>query len=721
MREYLDILKRHRWFIVQAVVVVALAAGLTSSLRTPKYGATSLVLLVADDNASGSSGRPVSEQNRHAAAQIAVVRSEEVAREAAKLVRGMTAEQIQARRSVSQRAGSDVLEISGTDIDPVRAREVANAVARGYIENRRRNAVAGLQRAIDEMQTRLVQLQGRIAELDARVGPTDAEGTSLPRPGAALEPPLDPTGPDAAVDTGGQPATPEALKAARYASAVQYQTLFARQQDLIVQKNLARGDAELISEARTPTEPLSPRPKRDAALGGLVGLLLGAGISFLREQLDTRIRDREGVKQAVPLQLLAQLPHDPEMALDPDAVAVLARPHSPMAESVRALRTSLLCLGVTRATKVIVVTSAEAGEGKSLVAANLAAAYAETEARTYLVCGDLRRSRLATVFPGPPSPGLSGLLRSAAVPTSPQRAGAAEAGHSAPIASAGLAVSAALLGTQAPNLHFLPPGSSPPNPAELLGSSRMRILLQDLSATADVVVIDTPPVLPVTDAAVLAAQADAVILVAAVGETHRDSLQQATAILEATGKPLLGVVLNKAHVLLTPYYDEQDGSGSGRGRKRGQRPRDRSGKSSQATIAAPTEGVAEADAEVTVAPPHPVRAPEPLPTPAKVTQHEVGRPVDANMENDAPKPNVVPANSKKLVANNRPPTGNDGTSSDTRPLIVAGQTLINVLRQLEQARRGRAGRRSNQPRPQPGAGVRPAKEAAEVRERIEGE
>lgn len=485
--------------------------------------------------------------NRYVIGQLKIVASEGVAQEAAKSLQGLSVQEVDKAISVAQDGQSNVLLISGTDPEPAQAREIANAAAKGYIENRRQAAVAGLEQAAKDLEARLAPLQGTIASLDARIG----EGsTTIPGATSQLVAPTAPgstagapTGPAGQLDPigglGGQATTAEALKAARYAAAVQYETLFARQQELLVNISLKRGEAELIEEAQLPTEPVSPHPVRDGVLGMFAGLLLGVGVSFLREQLNDRLRSADEVGEISGLPVLARLPLDDETARGAFGVAVVERPNSLLAESVRSLRTSVQYLGVDQPIKLIVVTSSLPGEGKSLVAANLAVMFAQADYRTLLVSADLRRSSIDDLFgEHEASPGLTGMI-------APVRPGTVLAKANGNGNGEVNASTRAVVRTPVANLLLLPSGPTPPNPAELLGSGRMSTLLAEWRTSADVVVIDTPPLLAVTDAAVLAARSDGVVLVAAVNETKREALKQSMTILEGTGARLLGVVANK--------------------------------------------------------------------------------------------------------------------------------------------------------------------------------
>lgn len=563
LRQYLDIVKRRKWLIIEAVILVGLAAGIASSVRTPSYQATARVLLRPSDPSEvldpADAARAGNDPDRYVEGQKNLVQSEGVTREALKSLPGVTATEVEQRVSVSQGGQSDVLNVAARDEDPIRARDLANAVAKGYIENRRQTAVAGLQRVADDIEAKLTSILARIAELDVQVAslPGGAGATpGLQAPAASGTPPSQPADPARGTDAGGTPTTVESLKAARYALAVQYEELYGRQQQLLIEIGLKRGEAELIAEAKTSTAPVSPRPTRDGLLGAVVGLLLGTGIVFLREQLDDRVRSASEIERITGLPLLARLPYDDETAKGTSGVVVVDRPNTPLSEAMRSLRTSIQYLGVDQAIKVIVITSAVPGEGKSLVAANLAAVFAKADYRTLLISADLRRSSINDLFGEiGPSAGLTGIMTPFGL--NGTTAGANGHGNTAGPDMHGKDEKAtvdALLKTPVPGLLLLPSGPTPPNPAEMLGSRRMARVLAELSSVADVIVIDTPPLLPVTDAAVLASQADGVILVTAINESRRDATQRAMAMLEGTGARLLGTVVNKMPSPRDGYY-----------------------------------------------------------------------------------------------------------------------------------------------------------------------
>jgi receptor protein-tyrosine kinase len=223
-------------------------------------------------------------------------------------------------------------------------------------------------------------------------------------------------------------------------------------------------------------------------------------------------------------------------------------PASPAAEAYRSLRTSVKFLNLDSSVKTIMVTSAGASEGKTVTAANLAAVLAQRGDKVLLVGADLRRPRVHQLFGAPQSPGLTTVLLGDASP--------------------GSAIYAV---EEVPGLHVMAPGSPPPNPAELLDSSRTRELLALISSEYDSVIIDAPPVLPVTDAQILAGVADGVLLVVAYRESSRRGVARTIELLGQVDAPLVGTVLNlvpsKEGYAGQPYRYETYRSRSERRRK----------------------------------------------------------------------------------------------------------------------------------------------------------
>ncbi|MGO4692090.1 polysaccharide biosynthesis tyrosine autokinase [Glaciibacter sp. 2TAF33] len=273
-----------------------------------------------------------------------------------------------------------------------------------------------------------------------------------------------------------------------------------------------------IQPALVPETPASPNVPLGIVLGFIAGLAIGILLAVVRNLLDTRIHSLRDVELVTDAPMLGAITYDPETPKRP--LVVRFDPKNPRAESFRSLRTNLQFINVESGPRSFVVTSAIPGEGKSTTIANLAIAMAETGARVALVDGDLRRPRLAEYMGLEAAAGLTDVL----------------------IGRVELADMLQQWGTG--GLYVLPSGRIPPNPSELLGSVAMARVLATLTAQFDIVLIDAPPLLVVTDAAVLSKLSGGALMVVASGRTNRRELAAAVSALERVGSQMVGVVMS---------------------------------------------------------------------------------------------------------------------------------------------------------------------------------
>jgi succinoglycan biosynthesis transport protein ExoP len=280
----------------------------------------------------------------------------------------------------------------------------------------------------------------------------------------------------------------------------------------------------VTSQAQLPTEPVSPRKVFYLAFGALFGLALGIGGAVLREALDDRVRDEDDAAAIASAPVLGSIAEDPDAARRP--LIVVEDPFSVRAEAYRRLRTNIRVLSVDRGARSLVISSAVASEGKTLIAANLGVAFAQAGYSVILVDSDLRQPNLAEVLGLSSTVGLTDVLV-----------------DNLPVESA---LQTWRLGLP---LEVLGSGSQPPpNPSELLSSPRFATVLGILTDRVDVVILDAPALLPVTDAAILARLTSGMILVTRPASTRRDQLETATWSLHAVDEQALGVVLNRVPI-----------------------------------------------------------------------------------------------------------------------------------------------------------------------------
>ncbi|MEO5589239.1 MAG: polysaccharide biosynthesis tyrosine autokinase [Gemmatimonadaceae bacterium] len=298
------------------------------------------------------------------------------------------------------------------------------------------------------------------------------------------------------------------------------------------------GQVEIVDVARLPEVPLNQGRSRQLVLAGIFGLMLGMGLAFLLDGMNSSLRRFEEVERIFQLPTLAVIPNlDGQKALGSRAMRLpgrsrhtagngsnagtnLVKPETPAFEAFRALRTSLIFSDAVRSLKTIVVTSAAPGDGKSTMTANLAAAFAQQGMRVLAVDCDFRRGRLHKYFGFSRSPGLTNMV----------------------LGECGL--EDAVRETSIPNLFVLSSGANPPNSTELLGSDAVRQILLRLISEYDVVILDSPPILATADAAILSSIADGVVMVVRMGETDRDAARRALQRLEIVGARILGTIIN---------------------------------------------------------------------------------------------------------------------------------------------------------------------------------
>ena len=506
LRQYLQIAWRRKVFILLGIAIGAALAFWLQSTARPSYSATAQLLLLPRDpneRVTDGPGGPF-DMSRYVAAQVSILESGETAETAAATLGGdLSAGDVRGAVSAEADDASDIVFVTATSESPEQAAAIANAVSESYIENRRAAQVESLRNAADEIGTQLDALDDRIADLRDQAGDNAVVAADLE------------------------------------AANLQYTSLYGRQQDLLIDSTLKRGEAQVIEPASAPSTPDGRSLPVTLVLGGLLGGLVGLGIAYLRDQVDDRLRSSEEVEQLTGLPVLAEIPVDTKLS-GRDVLAHEAAPMGAVAESFRALRTGVSFLGIDDPIARVLVTSAVPGEGKTFVAANFAASCAQAGFRTVLVSADLRRPRIEAYFPHDASlPGLTQVI-TARVP-------ALDPSAPAPAMSALESIlDTAVQPTAHKDLFLLPSGPCPPNPAEMLASPRMAEVLLLLQQSYDITVLDTSPVGPVADALALAPTVGNVLLVTSQRRSRRREVERMIRAVARTNARVLGVALNRA-------------------------------------------------------------------------------------------------------------------------------------------------------------------------------
>ena len=498
LQQYLQVVRRRKWIIVSAVVLVPVAAILLSVRQTPVYEASAKVLLSRENLANSLTG--VQDPNLSVDNATLVQTEADVARIpviAQRVLtqlglRGTTPQQFLGDSSVSTAQNSDILTFSVRNTDSGLAAREATAYAEQYTRYRHERDTASLESARREVEKRINQL----------VASGQGQG--------AL-----------------------------------YGSLAGREQQLRTMEALRTSNATVIQTAENASQ-VSPKPVRDGALGLLMGLVLGLGLAFLREGLDTRVRSANEIGERLGLPLLGRIPSPSKKQSDEDRLVMLEEPSGGHAESFRMLRTNLEFAMIDHDVRSILITSAVEEEGKSTTAANLAVACARAGQRVALVDLDLRKPRLDRFFGLVGRRGITDVLRGGdaalvRVPILPDVRDA-ETSEIREVESPGPSGNGS-----GGSLDVLTAGQIiPPNPGELIGSHALTDVLAQVRERSDLVLIDSPPLLHVGDPMTLSAKVDAVVVVARLQMLRRSNVAETHRLLSTMQADKLGFVLTAA-------------------------------------------------------------------------------------------------------------------------------------------------------------------------------
>jgi succinoglycan biosynthesis transport protein ExoP len=399
--------------------------------------------------------------------------------------------------SVNLVPGTELIEILVTDTDPERAKQIADEIARQLMATVEQ---AGPQRDYRQfIQEQVATLPPKIQAAQEEIGRLEAE---LAQTSSARQ----------IQDMQNRINTLEKQINDWQATFAQYQLLLG---------DTGVNVLTVIEEAPLPTEPVGLSWMIQVALAAAIGMVLAVGAAFLIEYLDDALQSTEDLEKATGLTVLGAISRIPGDDIS-EMLITAHQPKSHISEAYRVLRTNLLFSSPDRPLHSVLVTSPDVLEGKSTMAANLAVVMAQDGKSVVLVDADLRRPILHTIFQLPNQQGLTSTLLD---------------GESVP--------DGRLQDTEVENLQVLTTGPLPPNPSELLGSQSMHHIIERLGKKVDVILFDTPPVLLVTDAAVLAPRVDGVLMVVEAGQTRQGAVRRATENLRNVGANLLGAALNR--------------------------------------------------------------------------------------------------------------------------------------------------------------------------------
>jgi polysaccharide biosynthesis transport protein len=491
------VILRSRWMWVLLPVLVATTLQLGLALRaTPMYSSSVDMLLrgkatdgivsgVEDPNSIGSNDYF---SDRVIATEIRVISSDAVRNAAFKKLG------FEAVVTATGEPEAAILRISAVDSDPERASVVANTYAEVYREFRRSQTLEDIAEASTELRKQVVAYQAEIDLYNTQLGAEDTPAANI-----------------------------ESLRAKRDAAQRAKDSYQSRIDALTVDASLKSGAAKVLTPALPANAPFSPRPVRSAGTGLLAGLLIGLGLAFLREFMDDRIYGQSQIAALVGApQVLGSVPKaSHRMKLRKSGAGQVGDVPPELIESYRSLRSAITFLGADEPLRVIQITSAVPSEGKSTTVTNLAHAMSQSGMRVLVIDADLRSPTLHETFGLINDVGLSNVL-------------AGEVGITA----------AAKTLSDDGDLTVLTAGPTPPNAAELLGSWRAKDVFGAIRPYFDVILVDGPPLLAVTDPIVVGQFVDAVILVIRAKKSRKREMRSALELLRRSHRKVIGVVIN---------------------------------------------------------------------------------------------------------------------------------------------------------------------------------
>lgn len=503
LRDFLDLVRRRKVSIAFIVLVILGVTLYYTSRQIPLYQSTAEVVVTPIGPSTYQSFYYYGLINLETESGIA--RSfpvAEIASEASDA--NDSPRELLAGLSVAARPDSELLLFSYTDSDPQVAQERAQAFAEAYLTYRRARAAEQAEDQAKDAKLQLIDVEKKLKGLQTRLRKTK------------------------------DPVQQQSLLSQQASLSARQGILQQQIQTISGQNTLSGAGGEVVSPADEPRAPVSPRPVRNAVLAIVVGLAIGLGLAMLRHRLDRRLRGRRDFESLIEAPVLATIPQVAGWRRTSNAELVtVSAPQSAAAEAYRALRTNVQYLWKERDLRVMAVTSAKMGDGKTTTVANLAVSLAQAGRRVIAVSCDLRKPRLHAFFGGDNEMGVTSLLQGEAdLLDVVQR-------------------------TDVENLRVIASGPIPPNPAELLSSDGMDTLLESLRPMADIVLIDSPPVLAVADALILGPKTDGVIVVADAGSGARDEVSHVRQELEQVGGRIIGGVFNSFDPERTLYYSPQ--------------------------------------------------------------------------------------------------------------------------------------------------------------------
>lgn len=593
IKDYLVILKRRIWVILACFIFVVVWFTLQTYKKVPLYQATAKVLIERNQPYVS----PVQQvyapatwiDREYVQSQINILTSRSMAKKVVeKLIASGDTTWVGVKEpeiyflqgaSVSIAQGTQMINIGYVQTDPIKAAKFANALTNTYIQQDMekrtevsksatgwlekelisvkkkleqsddnlnqymlKNTIVSVpdiekrtQGGLDALKTEKTSIENELAELSKRYKSKHPKIVALNTRLESVNKGIDDET-KKLLDLNEKMIQYNALKREVESDKSLYESLLKRTKETEVTKELETTNIRIIDLATVPKAPFTPNRKRDIQMGVMLGILVGVGLAFFLEYLDSTIKTAEDIELYVKLPFLGYVPTaklEVKAQKDNKTVDLISNrlPSSRIAEAYRSIRTSIIFSSPEdRPLKTILITSTSPREGKTTVSINLGTVFANANEKTIIIEADMRRPRIAHSMDLENKEGLSSYLAGTA------------------------SLDSAIMKTAIPNLDVMPSGPKPPNPAELLSSGKTRALLAELKAKYDRIIVDSPPVLTVADTAILANIVDGVIDVILASFLNIDIILRSRQRLYEAKAKIIGVILNNVNVKKEDSY-----------------------------------------------------------------------------------------------------------------------------------------------------------------------
>lgn len=488
IRQYLALFWQWAWLIALVTIIAGLASFLISQRMTPIFSASTTLYINEAPSTKATDYNSIITSERISGTYSKMLTTRPVLEEVAARL-GINVESFLNDVTVSPIRDTTLIQINVESPDPQMATNIANELTAVFAAQ-----VKSIQ--AERFSVSKESLQNQIADMEAQIDQATADLTTE-------------------LDAG--------VRASLETKITQYRSIYSNL--LLSYEQIRLSEAQSVSTviqvdpATVPNKPISPQVFRNTALAAIVGFMLAVGLIFVIEAIDDTIKTAEDVKRIVGLPVLGIITKHP--VEDGKPITNLS-PRSPVSEAFRNLRTNVQYSSIDKPINVLLVTSTDPREGKTTVVTNLGIVFAQNGSNVTLIDADLRKPTLHRKVGVPNRSGLTSLfVRSlAALENTFQRSGIN-------------------------NLQVITSGELPPNPSEMLGSKKMEAILHQIKETSDMIIIDSPPALAVTDALVLVPYVDAVLLVVKPGVTKANAVRDVVEQFRRSNAKLIGVVLNE--------------------------------------------------------------------------------------------------------------------------------------------------------------------------------